>query len=63
MKAAKVEASAVTLGILVKAYGRAGDFNKVLKVWDEMKEQRESANAVTYGCMIDACVKCSYLTK
>ena len=24
-----------------------------------MKEQREQANAVTYGCMINACVKCS----
>lgn len=24
-----------------------------------MKEQREQANAVTYGCMINACVKCT----
>ena len=26
---------------------------------DEMKDQRDQANAVTYGCMINACVKCS----
>lgn len=26
-----------------------------------MHDQRAQANAVTYGCMIDACVKCNIL--
>lgn len=58
-----VPPSHVTLGILVKAYGQAGDLERVLSVWDEMAEQRRQANAVTYGCMIDACVKCGHLAK
>jgi len=63
MRNLKVAPSPVTLGILVKAYGQAGDLQKVLQVWDEMENQRGQANAVTYGCMIDACVKCGNLDK
>jgi pentatricopeptide repeat protein len=63
MRALKVTPSPVTLGILVKSYGQAGDLARVLHVWDEMAQQREQANAVTYGCMIDACVKCGRLDK
>jgi len=63
MRNLKVAPSPVTLGILVKAYGQAGDLPKVLQVWDEMENQRGQANAVTYGCMIDACVKCGNLEK
>jgi pentatricopeptide repeat protein len=55
--------SPVTLGILVKTYGQAGNIEKVLQVWGEMEKQRGQANAVTYGCMIDACVKCNHLDK
>jgi pentatricopeptide repeat protein len=51
------------LGILVKTYGQAGNIDKVFQVWDEMEKQRGLANAVTYGCMIDACVKCNHLNK
>jgi len=58
MKDLQIYPSHVTLGILVKAYGQANDVTRVLKVWDEMAEQRRQANAVTHGCMIDACVKC-----
>merc|ERR1719240_1892744 len=61
MRDLKVTPSPVTLGILVKTYGQAGDIQKVLQVWDEMDKQRLHANAVTYGCMIDACVKCGRL--
>merc|ERR1712232_1523063 len=32
-------------------------------VWDEMESQRAEANAVTFGCMLDACVKCGHLSK
>eukprot|EP00927_Polykrikos_kofoidii_P085959 TRINITY_DN948_c0_g3_i1.p1 TRINITY_DN948_c0_g3~~TRINITY_DN948_c0_g3_i1.p1 ORF type:complete len:547 (+),score=84.48 TRINITY_DN948_c0_g3_i1:124-1764(+) len=63
MRELKVTPSPVTLGILVKAYGQAGDLSKVLQSWDEMEVQRAHANAVTYGCMIDACVKCGNLDK
>jgi len=63
MRELNVQASPVTLGILVKAYGQAGDLQMVLKVWEDMHIQREQANAVTYGCMIDACVKCGSLAK
>jgi len=61
MRDLKVTPSPVTLGILVKTYGQAGQIDKVLCVWEEMEKQREQANAVTYGCMIDACVKCGRL--
>merc|ERR1711871_52977 len=63
MKDLKVKPSPVTLSILVKTYGQAGDLQKVLQVWSEMEPQRGQANAVTYGCMIDACVKCNRLDK
>merc|ERR1719380_458715 len=61
MRELNVTPSPVTLGILVKTYGQAGDMPKVLQVWSEMEQQRYQANAVTYGCMIDACVKCGHL--
>mmetsp|Transcript_65789 Transcript_65789/g.104168 ORF Transcript_65789/g.104168 Transcript_65789/m.104168 type:complete len:668 (-) Transcript_65789:370-2373(-) len=63
MRELQIPPSHVTLGILVKAYGQAGDINKVLQVWEEMGDQRRQANAVTYGCMIDACVKCGHMEK
>eukprot|EP00928_Gymnodinium_smaydae_P095383 TRINITY_DN819_c0_g6_i1.p1 TRINITY_DN819_c0_g6~~TRINITY_DN819_c0_g6_i1.p1 ORF type:complete len:633 (-),score=129.09 TRINITY_DN819_c0_g6_i1:163-2061(-) len=63
MEEFQITPSHVTLGILVKAYGQAGDVQRVLKVWDDMVEQRSHANAVTFGCMIDACVKCGCMTK
>jgi pentatricopeptide repeat protein len=63
MRDLKITPSPVTLGILVKTYGQAGNIEKVLQVWDEMDKQRIQANAVTYGCMIDACVKCNRLDR
>eukprot|EP00933_Yihiella_yeosuensis_P051728 TRINITY_DN4970_c0_g2_i2.p1 TRINITY_DN4970_c0_g2~~TRINITY_DN4970_c0_g2_i2.p1 ORF type:complete len:289 (+),score=51.72 TRINITY_DN4970_c0_g2_i2:67-933(+) len=63
MRELKVTPSPVTLGILVKTYGQAGDLQKVLQAWDEMEKQRGQANSVTYGCMLDACVKCGNLEK
>jgi pentatricopeptide repeat protein len=63
MRELNVKPSPVTLGILVKAYGQAGDLQKVTQVWEEMADLRSEANAVTYGCMIDACIKCGNLPK
>ncbi|CAJ1377955.1 unnamed protein product [Effrenium voratum] len=31
--------------------------------WEEMQAEGLEANAVTYGCMLDACVKCGHLEK
>jgi len=53
----------VTYGTIVKAYGKAGNIEKVLKAWSEMGRLGLEANAVTYGCMLDACVKCGHLDK
>ena len=36
----KVAPSPVTLGILVKTYGQAGDIQKVLQVWSDMEKQQ-----------------------
>mmetsp|Transcript_44469 Transcript_44469/g.127314 ORF Transcript_44469/g.127314 Transcript_44469/m.127314 type:complete len:738 (-) Transcript_44469:523-2736(-) len=63
MEELRVRPSHVTLGILVKAYGQAGDATRVVNLWDRMAEERSQANAVTCGCMIDACVKCGRLEK
>ncbi|CAJ1444376.1 unnamed protein product, partial [Effrenium voratum] len=47
----------------LKAYGRAGNIDRVLQAWEEMQAEGLEANAVTYGCMLDACVKCGHLEK
>merc|ERR1719247_2925123 len=39
MRSLSVTPSPVTLGILVKTYGQAGDLAKVLQVWSEMEKQ------------------------
>jgi len=63
MRALGIKGSAVTYGTIVKAYGRAGNIEKVLNAWQEMSRVGLEANAVTYGCMLDACVKCGHLDK
>lgn len=63
MQELDIQPSHVTLGILVKAHGQAGDISRVMRVWEEMDDQRRTANAVTHGCMIDACVKCGHVEK
>jgi len=64
MRANGIQPSSVTLGILVKAYGQAGDIDSVWREWLRLKESlHENANAVTFGCMLDACVKCGDIEK
>lgn len=63
MSELNISPSPVTLGILVKAYGQTGDMQKVLQVWNDMKDLHKQANAVTFGCMLDACVRCGNLQK
>lgn len=33
----------------------------MLLLWEEMKRTDIPPNAVTYGCMLDACVKCNHV--
>jgi len=63
MRSLQIAPSHVTLGTLVKAYGRVGDITRVLRVWEEMAEQRQEANEVTCGCMINACTQCGHMEK
>eukprot|EP00931_Biecheleriopsis_adriatica_P065669 TRINITY_DN40162_c0_g1_i1.p1 TRINITY_DN40162_c0_g1~~TRINITY_DN40162_c0_g1_i1.p1 ORF type:complete len:418 (+),score=86.41 TRINITY_DN40162_c0_g1_i1:37-1290(+) len=67
MKELEVYPSHVTLGIMVKGHGQAGSRHNVLRIWEDMAQQRETAIrqgcSVTFGCMIDACVKCGDLRK
>ncbi|CAK0910749.1 unnamed protein product, partial [Prorocentrum cordatum] len=63
MKEYNIRGSAVTYGTIVKAYGRAGNIDKVLQAWEAMSKEGLEANAVTYGCMLDACVKCGHLDR
>jgi len=58
-----VAPSSVTLGVLVKAYGKQRMLEKVLQVWDEMEVQRSEGSMVTYCCMVEACIRCRHLGK
>lgn len=58
-----VNPSAVTFGTVVKAYGKAGDIDAVLRVWHQMRSRCLGVNPVTCGCVLDACVKCGSLDK
>jgi len=52
-----LKASAVTHGILIKAFGQANMINDAFNVFNIMKGKGLVPNSVTYGCLIDACVK------
>ena len=47
----------MTYGILIKAYGYANQLDNAFHVFYRMKESDLIPNNVTYGCLIDACVK------
>lgn len=49
--------SAVTFGILIKAYGSANMLQESFTIFREMLQAKLVPNAVTYGCLLDACVK------
>lgn len=57
MREKKIPESAVTFGILIKAYGKAGDFDKVQSIFEKMLQSSMQINEVTYGCVLDACAK------
>jgi len=57
MQLAGVKPSAVTHGILIKAYGQANQMDNAFHIFKRMKENNLVPNSVTYGCLLDACVK------
>ncbi len=53
----KIKPSSVTFGILIKAYGQSNQLQNAFNTFYQMKEIGLVPNSVTYGCLIDACVK------
>merc|ERR1719247_1891666 len=45
MKEYGIKGSAVTYGTIVKAYGKSGNIDKVLKAWEDMKTLGLEANS------------------
>ena len=54
---ARIEPSAVTYGILIKAYGQANQLDNAFNAFSKMRECKLRPNDVTFGCLLDACVK------
>ena len=51
---------AVTYGTLIKAYGGFRDLGRVISLWSEMRSlDGIPPNAVTFGCMLDSCIRCN----
>eukprot|EP00928_Gymnodinium_smaydae_P013511 TRINITY_DN14925_c0_g1_i1.p1 TRINITY_DN14925_c0_g1~~TRINITY_DN14925_c0_g1_i1.p1 ORF type:complete len:1086 (-),score=258.09 TRINITY_DN14925_c0_g1_i1:259-3516(-) len=51
-----VSLAAPTYGSMIKAYGQAGDVNRVRELWAEMQECGVKPTAITLGCMTEALV-------
>ena len=52
-----VRASAVTFGILIKAYGQANQLDQAFMMFRHMKFAQLVPSSMTYGCLLQACVK------
>ena len=55
--ALRVQPSAVTYGIIIKAYGQENQLENAFKIFWEMKRARLVPSSMTYGCLLQACVK------
>ena len=49
--------SSITFGILIKAYGKRGQFHKAEELFTKMVNNKMRINDITYGCILDACSK------
>jgi len=49
--------TAPTYGSMIKAYGQAGNVERVWALWSEMKNRGVTPTAITFGCTVDALVK------
>ncbi len=57
MKKNQILQSSITLGILIKTYGKSGKFDKAFSIFEQMIKSNMMINDVTYGCILDACSK------
>lgn len=62
-EAPRVEPSAVTYGILIKAYGQANCVDKAFEMFEEMRRVRMEPSTMTYGCLLQACVRNSQVER
>jgi pentatricopeptide repeat domain-containing protein 1 len=58
MKDCGVAPSGITYGIMIKGYGKYKCLDNALSIYLQMKDENISLNDVTFGCLIDACVRC-----
>merc|ERR1719265_2138740 len=49
--------TAPTYGSMIKAYGQAGNVERIWSLWSEMKDRGVMPTAITFGCTVDALVK------
>lgn len=59
----ELQPSSITYGILIKGFGNEKQFDGVMKMCDNMMRERIRINEATYGCLIDACIKCEKIDK
>ena len=57
MKSKRVPESSVTFGIMIKFYGKVGDFDSARAAFEKMTQNNLPVNDVTYGSILDACAK------
>lgn len=57
MKRKKINESSITFGILIKAFGKRGEFHKAEELFTKMVNNNMRINDITYGCILDACSK------
>ena len=57
MKAKRIQESSITFGILIKAYGKSGEFHRAEELFTKMVSNNMRINDITYGCILDACSK------
>lgn len=57
MQAKHITESSITFGILIKAYGKRGQFHRAEELFSKMVRNNMRINDITYGCILDACAK------
>lgn len=55
--------SGITYSVLIKGFGNVRQFDNVMKMYKKMQSDNAKINEVTYGCLIDACIKCNRLNQ
>lgn len=63
MAKANVKPSAVTYAIMIKGYGLFKNLRGALEIYAKMKEDGIKITEVSFGCLVDACIKCDNLSK